>query len=488
MPQFDELLAESHRRGIRVIMDLVINHTSDEHPWFVESRSSKDNPKRDYYIWRPGKNGLEPNNWESIFGGSAWQLDEATGEYYMHLFSVKQPDLNWENADVRRELYDMINWWLDKGIDGFRVDAITHVKKIKSLPDLPNQDRKRYVPSWDGHRNREGLLDYLRELKAETFAKYDIMTVGEANGVELTQAEDFVGEAAGVFNMIFQFEHMTIDQGPGGKWNLRPDWKLSELKEILSRWQTGHEGRGWNALFLENHDVPRSVSRFGNDRDYHAASAKMLATCYMLMQGMPYIYQGQEIGMTNVRFDSLEQYRDVEIMNWFREGAAAGLSKSELLEPVYAQGRDNARTPMQWNGGKHAGFSQAEPWIEVNPNYVDINVERQLQDPHSILQYYKKLIRLRASELAAIYGSYELLLPEDERVYAYLRTLGEEKLLVLCSFCEHIAAICLPEEVAKSRSLLLLGNVKPAERITEDDALGGSLALQPYEARVYKLV
>ncbi|AFC30172.1 MalL2 [Paenibacillus mucilaginosus 3016] len=488
MAQFDELLAEAHKRGIKIIMDLVINHTSDEHPWFVESRSSKDNPKRDYYIWRPpGKTGEEPNNWESIFGGSAWQLDESTGEYYMHLFSTRQPDLNWENEKVRRDLYDMINWWLDKGIDGFRVDAITHIKKIQALPDLPNPLGKKYVTSWEGHRNREGILDYLRELRDETFAKYDIMTVGEANGVELEQAEDFVGEKNGVFNMMFQFEHMSVDHGPGGKWDYNPDWKLTDLKDILSRWQNGLENRGWNALFLENHDVPRSVSRFANDKEHHAASAKMLATLYMLMQGTPYIYQGQEIGMTNVSFASIEDYRDVEIMNLHRDASAEGWSEEKILAAVEAQGRDNARTPMQWDVSANAGFTTGTPWIGVNPNYTEINVQAQIGDEDSILNHYRRLIALRKSYPVAVHGSYELLLPEDERIFAYLRRQGDEALLVVCSFSELITAGSMPEELAGCKAQLLLDSGNPAAQLADTGVLPEVLPLQPYESRVYLL-
>lgn len=483
MEQFDELLQEAHRRGIRIIMDLVINHTSDEHPWFIESRSSKTSPKRDYYIWRTGRGDAEPNNWESIFGGSAWEYDDRTDEYYMHLFSVKQPDLNWEHPEVRAKLYEMINWWLDKGIDGFRVDAITHIKKLALLPDLPNPEKKRYVASWDGHRNREGILDYLRELYRETFAKYDIMTVGEANGVSIAQAEDYVGRH-GVFNMIFQFEHMTIDHGPGGKWDYRADWKLSELKAILSAWQKGLEGRGWNALFLENHDVPRSVSRFADDGRYRIESAKMLATLFMLMQGTPYIYQGQEIGMTNVKFESEEQYRDVEIKNYFGEAGANGLEPQKALEAVYRQGRDNARTPMQWNDGLYAGFSSHEPWIQVNPNYPHIHVAGQLEDPGSILNYYKRLIRLRKDRSVCIDGSYDLLLPEDERVYAYTRTSSEEVLLVLCSFSQEPCKVQLPEHLlaVPAAELLLCNYDGDAEPLTAEGAV-----LRPYEARVYSI-
>ncbi|WP_159887940.1 glycoside hydrolase family 13 protein [Paenibacillus puerhi] len=489
MEDFELLLKEAHDRGMRIIMDLVINHTSDEHPWFVESRSSRNNPKRDYYIWRPpGANGAEPNNWESIFGGSAWQLDEQTGEYYLHLFSVKQPDLNWEYEEVRQELYRMVRWWLDKGIDGFRIDAITHIKKIAGLPDLPNPDSRTYVPSWDGHRNREGILDYLRELKEETFARYDIMTVGEANGVELEQAEQFVGPDTGVFDMMFQFEHMAVDHGPGGKWEYNPNWKLSDLKAILSRWQTGLENRGWNALYLENHDAPRSVSRFADDGTFHSESAKMLAVCYMLMQGTPYIYQGQEIGMTNAPFSDIQDYRDVEIMNFYREAKAAGLSDEHILQAVHAQGRDNSRTPMQWSADLHAGFSEAEPWMRTNPNYTAIHVEGQLADPESIFHFYKKLIALRKSIPLVLTGSYELLMPEDEKHFVYVRRGTEGVLLVVCSFSPEATELRLPEELTGRESRLLLTNYSNGQADAEGDCLISIpevWTLRPYETGVY---
>lgn len=482
MEQFDELLRQAHARGLKIIMDLVVNHTSDEHPWFVEARSSKDNPKRDYYIWRSGTNGKEPNNWESIFGGSAWQYDAATGEYYMHLFSVKQPDLNWENPLMRRDIYDMINWWLDKGIDGFRVDAITHIKKIAGLPDLPNPDGRRYVPSWEGHKNRPGILEFLRELRDETFAKYDIMTVGEANGVTIEDAADFVGEQNGIFNMVFQFEHMEIDHGPEGKWDLSEQWSAADFKRILTRWQKGLEGVGWNALFLENHDVPRSVSRFGDDGAYHAESAKMLAAFYFLMQGTPYIYQGQEIGMTNAAFASIDDYRDVETKNYYREALANGMPTEQIMRAIWARGRDNSRTPMQWSDEPNAGFTCGIPWIAVNPNYRKINVQAQLKDEGSILHFYKKLIRLRKRHEVAVYGTYDLILADHEPICAYTRTLGDEKLLVVCSFTSSIATFRLPEELAYRKAELLLGNYA-----CDPEEKPDAFALKPYETRVYRL-
>ncbi|PAD70490.1 glucohydrolase, partial [Bacillus sp. 7586-K] len=337
MADFDELLAEVHKRGMKLIIDLVINHTSDEHPWFIESRSSKDNPKRDWYIWRDGKDGKEPNNWESIFNGSAWEYDEKTGQYYMHIFSTKQPDLNWKNEEVRHSLYQMINWWLDKGIDGFRVDAISHINKEEGLKDMPNEKGLKYVPSYEKHMNVEGIHKYLKELKEETFAKYDIMTVGEANGVSADNEKDldeWVGEENGKFNMVFQFEHLTL-------WDASKKKKLDiiELKDVLSRWQKGLENKGWNALFIENHDQPRRVSTWGNDEEYWYESATALGAMYFLMQGTPFIYQGQEIGMTNVKFNHIEDYNDVATKNLYRFKREEGMSHKEVMEIIWASSR-----------------------------------------------------------------------------------------------------------------------------------------------------
>ncbi|OZQ65215.1 glucohydrolase [Paenibacillus sp. VTT E-133280] len=478
MADFDQLLSEVHARGMKLILDLVINHTSDEHPWFVEARSSKDNAKRDYYIWRDPKDGKEPNNWESIFSGSIWEFDPATEQYFMHVFSKRQPDLNWENPEVRKELYGMVNWWLDKGIDGFRVDAISHIKKISGLPDLPNPDHLPFVSSGAGHMNREGIHDLLQELKQETFDRYDIMTVGEASGVSVDQAEMWVGEEQGKFNMIFQFEHLAL-------WNKSVTGGLDvlQLKSALSRWQKGLEGRGWNALFIENHDQPRSVSTWGNDGEYWKASAKSLATMYFLMQGTPFIYQGQEIGMTNVRFDSMDDYDDVAMKNLYRLETDAGKSHEEVMEVIWKNGRDNSRTPMQWDDSENAGFSSGKPWMKVNPNFTEINVERAKQDPDSIYHHYKKLIALRAANPITVYGTYDLILPEDERIYAYTRTLGNEKLLVMSNLTSEEALFDLPFDLEFDSSELLLNNYEadPAEKIE-------TVALRPYESRVYMLV
>lgn len=482
MADFDELLREVHARGMKLIMDLVINHTSDEHPWFIESRSSLDNPKRDYYIWADPKDGMEPNNWASIFSGSIWEYDEHTGQYFMHVFSRRQPDLNWENPNVRRELYDMVNWWLDKGIDGFRVDAISHIKKTAGFPDMPNPNKQRFVPSEAGHMNREGIHELLSELNAETFAKYDIVTVGEASGVTVDEADLWVGEQNGKFNMIFQFEHMGLWQK-----SLDNGLDLHQLKSVLTDWQKGLEGTGWNALFLENHDQPRSVSTWGNDGEYWDKSAKALATMYFLMQGTPFIYQGQEIGMTNVQFPSIEDYNDVSMRNWYNIEKANGKSHEEIMPVIWRNGRDNSRTPMQWNDSRNAGFSSGEPWFGINPNYKEINVEKAMKDPDSIYHYFKKLIRLRKEHEALIYGTYELILPDHDCIYGYTRTLGNEKLLVLVNmFAEEVEFELSGElavAVAQPSAELLLTNNPEAQ---SKEALSGSL-LKPYEARVYRI-
>lgn len=476
---FDELLEDVHRRGMKLIMDLVINHTSDEHPWFIKSRSSKDNPYRDYYIWHPGQDGKEPNNWESIFNGPAWQYDEKTNEYYMHVFSKKQPDLNWENPAVRHDLYEMVNWWLDKGIDGFRVDAISHIKKTPGFPDMPNPENKKYVPSFDGHMNRPGIQTFLEELRKKTFDNYNIMTVGEANGVNIEQADEWVGKENGIFNMIFQFEHLDLwgKSATGGL-------DIHGLKQTLSKWQYGLDGIGWNALFLENHDQPRSVSTWGNDTDLRKEAAKSFATMYFLMQGTPFIYQGQEIGMTNVQFDSIDDYNDVAIKNLYKEEREAGKSHEEVMKIIWKNGRDNSRTPMQWNDKVNAGFSTAKPWIKVNPNYQEINVAKEWEDPNSILNYYKKLIRLRKGNDTLIYGKYELVLDEHKQVFAYKRIYGDETYLVLTNLFNQSVDVELSGELIDADAELQLSNYEVEENT---DALVDKLHLRPYEARVYQM-
>ncbi|WP_409304621.1 glycoside hydrolase family 13 protein [Peribacillus sp. SCS-155] len=473
MEDFDLLLKEIHARGMKVILDLVINHTSDEHPWFIESRSSRDNPKRDWYIWKDGNHGKEPNNWESIFSGSSWEYDGDTDQYYLHIFATKQPDLNWENKEVRQALYEMVNWWLDKGIDGFRVDAISHIKKRDGFPDMPNPNGLEYVPSFEMHTNQEGIQEYLTELRQETFQKYDIMTVGEANGVKIEQAEDWVGDTSGKFNMIFQFEHL-------GLWDKGSEKSVDVigLKKTLTKWQVGLQGKGWNALFLENHDQPRSVSTWGNDRQYWKESAKMLGACYFLMQGTPFIYQGQEIGMTNVQFESINDYDDVGMKNYYRIETAKGRSHEEIMHIIWRSGRDNSRTPMQWSDSLNAGFSIATPWMKVNPNFVDINAEKQMAEDDSIYSFYKKMIELRKNNEILVYGDYQLLLPDHPQVFAYTRNWEGKTAAIICNFSNQELIVNL-EGIPISGLKLALGNY---EAIHTDFQ---NLMLRPYETKVY---
>ncbi|MCM3635571.1 glycoside hydrolase family 13 protein [Paenibacillus camelliae] len=475
MADFDELLEQVHARGMKLTLDLVINHTSDEHPWFIESRKSKDNPYRDYYIWRDGKDGKEPNNWESIFHGSAWKYDELTDQYFMHIFSSKQPDLNWENPVVRKELYETVNWWLDKGVDGYRVDAISHIKKAPGFPDLPNPDGLDYVSSFPYHLNQPGIQTFLEELHRETFAKYDIMTVGEANGVTTADADEWVGEKNGKFNMIFQFE-------ANGLWGQDTDGKLDllTLKKVYTRWQHALEGTGWNALFLENHDLPRSVSVWGDDKNYWLESSKALATLFFFMQGTPFIYQGQEIGMTNTKFDSIEDYDDVSAKNAYRIGLANGKTHEELMAPIWINGRDNSRTPMQWSAEEGAGFTTGSPWLKINPNYKTINVAAAQQDESSILNYYKKMIKLRKADELLIYGKYDLILPEDEQVYAYTREWNGEKAVIIVNMFGQEAQITLPEELNSYRFELVLSSIHTSASYEQH------MTLAPYEARIYR--
>lgn len=474
MEDFDQLLVETHNRGMKLIMDLVINHTSDEHPWFVESRSSKDNPYRDYYVWHPGKNGEEPNNWESIFSGSAWEFDEETEEYYLHVFSTKQPDLNWENPNVRESLYEMVNWWLDKGIDGFRVDAISHIKKEPGFPDMPNPYGKKYVPSFQGHMNRPGIDRFLTEFANKTIRNYDVMTVGEANGVTLEDAGQWVGEDNGYFNMIFQFEHLDL----WGK-NVSGGLDLSALKQTLTKWQTGLDGTGWNALFLENHDQPRSVSTWGNDNGLRKTSAKALATLYFLMQGTPFIYQGQEIGMTNVQFETIEEYNDVAMKNLYKMERAIGKSHEDIMNIIWKNGRDNSRTPMQWSSEPQAGFTTGTPWLKVNPNYPDINVKQNVEDPNSIYHYYKKMITLRKKTPTLIYGSYRLVAKDHEQVYAYTRSDQTGAFIIIVNMFAQQTSFTLPTDLTVDT--LELSNYQI------DNEFAREFQLRPYEARVYRL-
>ena len=442
MNDFDQLLSSIHQRGMKLILDLVVNHTSDEHPWFIESKSSKTNEKRDWYIWAdPKPDGSEPNNWESIFNGSTWEFDESTKQYYFHLFSKKQPDLNWENPDVRQAVFEMMNWWFEKGIDGFRVDAITHIKKNFEAGDLPVPDGKKFAPAFDVDMNQPGIQEWLQEMKDKSLSRYDIMTVGEANGVTPNNAEEWVGEENGKFNMIFQFEHLGLWSTGDTKFDVK------SYKQVLNRWQKQLENVGWNALFIENHDQPRRVSTWGDDKNYWYESATSHATAYFLQQGTPFIYQGQEIGMTNYPFESIESFNDVAVKTEYQIVKKEGGDVNQLLDKYKMENRDNARTPMQWNNSINAGFTTGKPWFHVNPNYTEINVKQQLNDKFSILSYYKALIQLKKSDLIYIYGKFNMVDAENKQVFAYTRTFKNNTVLIVANLTNEVSELNLPFEL-----------------------------------------
>jgi oligo-1,6-glucosidase len=486
LADWEELLAGMHQRGIKLVMDLVVNHTSDEHIWFQESRKSRDNPYRDFYIWRPSKNGSEPNNWRSIFGGSTWQYDEQTGEYYLHLFSKKQPDLNWENPRVREEIYQMMNWWLQKGIDGFRMDVINMISKVPGLPDAPVVNNDRYQFGGQYFINGPRLMEFLTEMKQKVLSWYDILTVGETPFVTPEDAIRITNEDTGVLKMLFQFEHIDTSAETGASPDqLIKQWNLSDLKDVMTRWQKGLEGRAWNSIFFSNHDQPRVVSRLGDDGQYRVESAKLLATLTHMLQGTPYVYQGDEIGMTNVAFESIEDYRDLATLNLFREAVEdKGIDAKVAMSVVHAKSRDNARTPIQWDAGEHAGFTTGTPWIKVNPNYEEINVTSALADSNSIFHYYKKLIQLRKANPVIVYGTYDLILDSHEEIYAFTRTLDAARLLVILNFSRNTPVFHLPEEISFSSTELLISNY---EVEVDSDKDIRRLTLRPFEARVYRL-
>ena len=436
MADFDNMLNKAHSLGIKIVMDLVVNHTSDEHKWFIESRSSKDSPKRDYYIWKDGKDGKEPNNWGSCFSGSAWQLDETTGQYYLHLFSKKQPDLNWENDKVREEVYSMMTRWFDKGIDGFRMDVISLISKDQSFPDGPTYGG--LYGSFESCANGPRVHEFLQEMNKKVLSKYDIMTVGECAGVTLEEAKQYANSEGTELNMVFQFEHVGLDDDENMKWSTKK-MPLVPLKENLSKWQKGLNKVAWNSLYFCNHDQPRIVSRLGSEKDeYRELSAKCIATCLHMMQGTPYVYQGEELGMTNTVFNSVKDFRDLESINAYHELTEKGvISAEELFPKICHKSRDNARTPMQWDDSKNAGFTTGTPWIDVNPNYTKINAKEQMARENSVFNYYKKLIALRKEYEIIVYGDYNLLLPEDEDLFVYERNLDGKKLLVACNFSEN---------------------------------------------------
>ncbi len=483
MTDWDVLAKGIHDRGMKLVMDLVVNHSSDEHKWFIESASSKDNPKRDYYIWRSAKNGREPNNWESFFGGSAWQYDLKTDAYYLHLFSKKQPDLNWENPALRKEIYAIMNWWLAKGVDGFRMDVINFLSKVQPLPDASNVNERAYQAGGQFFINGPRIHEFLQEMNASVLANYDVLTVGEMPGASVDDAILYTGQDRHELNMIFQFEHMDLDRADDDKWQSKP-WSFLELKRIISKWQIGLAGRGWNSLYLNNHDTPRMVSRFGNDKIYRVESAKMLATFNHMLQGTPYIYQGEELGMTNVKFSSIEDYRDIEILNMYQEKVINhGEDKEAVMKAIYRTGRDNARTPFQWNQAENAGFTQGKPWIGVNSNYKEINAEAAQNDENSIFYYYKQLIQLRKTQEVLVYGSYRLLLENDGKIYAFMRELGKIRWLVVLNFFASAVTFHLPEDISYTKAEFVIGNYK--DDVQENI---NRICLKPYEACVYNLL
>ena len=476
MEDFDRMLATAHEKGIKIMMDLVVNHTSDEHKWFIESRKSTDNPYRDYYIWRPAKeDGSLPNNWGSCFSGPAWEYDKTTDMYFLHLFSKKQPDLNWDNPAVRQDVFDMMNWWLKKGVDGFRMDVISLISKEPGLPD--KEPGINGYATFNVSANGPHVHEYLQEMRQEALNNADTITVGECSGVTLEEAKKYARSDEKELNMVFQFEHMDVDSDEkAGKWTTRK-MDLRDLKKILTRWQKGLQDIAWNSLYWENHDQPRSVSRFGNDSDeYREISAKMLATCIHMMQGTPYVYQGEELGMTNCPFNTLDNFRDLESINAFHELTEQGkMTEEDMMAAIGYKGRDNARTPMQWDDSAYAGFSTATPWIMVNPNYTKINAKDQINREDSVFKYYQKLIKLRHESELIVYGTYDLILDDDKDIYAYIRTLGDEKLIVYCNFSENTREVELPEEFVNKKVLISnYSDAKANQKIT----------LRPYEAIV----
>jgi trehalose-6-phosphate hydrolase len=481
MEDFDRLLAEAHKRDLKIIMDIVVNHTSTEHEWFKQSRSSLDNPYRDFYIWKDPVEGAEPTNWVSKFGGSAWQFDEATEQYYLHLFDVTQADLNWENTEVREKVYEMMNYWFEKGVDGFRLDVINLISKDQEFPDddgsvAPGDGRKFYT---DGPRVHE----YIQEMNKEVFSKYDVMTVGEMSSTTIDNCIKYTNPDRNELSMTFNFHHLKVDYPNGEKWSVA-DFDFLKLKEILSTWQVEmNRGGGWNALFWCNHDQPRIVSRYGNDGKYRVESAKMLATTIHMMQGTPYIYQGEEFGMTNPKFESIDQYRDVESLNMFNLLKEEGNSEGEVLEILKQKSRDNSRTPVQWNEAEHAGFTTGEPWIPVASNYKEINAEAALNDKDSIFYHYQKLNQLRKEKDIITAGDYELLLEEHPEIFCYVRNAENEKLLVVNNFYGKDTEFSLPEQmdVTGYKSEVLISNYD------ETPADFTSFRLRPYESVVFHL-
>ena len=491
MADFDAMLAAMHSRGIRLMMDLVVNHTSDEHVWFQQARQSRSNPYHDHYIWRePAADGGPPTNWEAAFNGSAWEWNEATGEYYLHMFSRKQPDLNWENPAVRAEVYALMRFWLDKGVDGFRMDVINMISKPwladGSLPDAPVVGPGPLQPAFGMVCNGPRLMEFLREMRHEVLDRYATVTVGECPLASIEQGRQITHPDTGALNMLFQFEHMDLDSVGGhvsGKWALKP-LDLRDLKATMARWQQALHGQGWNSLYLSNHDQPRPVSRFGDDSPEHRVkSAKMLATWLHMHQGTPFIYQGEELGMTNVHFDDISGYRDIETLNRYRVATTErGEDPAAVLASIHAKSRDNARTPMQWTAGPHAGFTTGTPWLACNPNHTHIHAEQALSDPDSVFHHYRRLIRMRQDWPVLVHGTYEQLLPEHTQVDAFIRSLGQERLLVVCNFSSTEIRLEKPHSLAGCSITWVFGNGSEPADIDREHWV-----LQPWEARICRL-
>ncbi|MDX1340891.1 MAG: alpha-glucosidase [Reinekea sp.] len=470
MADFEELLAGLHQRGIKLIMDLVVNHCSDEHAWFVEGRDNPDSPYRDYFFWRDGKNGQAPNNWVSVFSGPAWEYDAASDQYFLHLFSKKQPDLNWENENLRQDIYAMMRRWFDKGVDGFRMDVINMISKNPELPSVGDPSKL----EWGGEHFMNGPRqhEFMQEMHREVLQHYDCMTVGECFGVDVEEGKRLVGADRKELHMIFQMEHMGLDHGPGGKWDVQPTWSRRELKNILNRWIRGLDGNGWNSQFWMNHDQPRAVSRFGNDQQYRIESAQALAAVTLTLPGTPYIYMGEEIGMTNVEYD-IEEYRDLEIRNWYNEQIASGKSSEALMPSIHKIGRDNARTPMQWDDSPNAGFTQGQPWLKVNPNYADINVANAKQQRNGIWPWYRDLIALRKQQKTLVYGHYDSLMEASDQVFAHRRRDENGDFLVLVNLTDDVATLDIDPELTKLDWQVVMNNNSESQWLEQ---------LQPWQA------
>lgn len=476
MEDFDALLEGAHQRGLKIMLDLVVNHSSDEHDWFQMSRKKEANPCQDFYIWEKEK----PNNWESYFGGSAWEYDEEKEMYYLHLFSKKQPDFNWDNHKLRQKIYEMMTWWMEKGIDGFRMDVINLISKVPEFPEgeviegTPYTEKAPYVVCGPH------MHDYLKEMNEQVLCRYDMMTVGEGLGLDVDQARKITDENENELNMMFTFEHVNVEGDENGKWSDQR-FDLVKLKEILAKWQEGLAGAGWNSLYWENHDQPRVVSRFGDDGVFWEESAKMLATCLHMMRGTPYIYQGEEIGMTNIRLKSVDEYEDIETKAAYeRYTKYLGYSDEKMLSCIHAMSRDNARTPMQWEDSPHGGFTSGTPWFGVNPNYTKINAAAQVKDEASIFHYYKQLIQLRKRFEIIVYGDFQLLLPEDRNLFVYERSYEDQKLLTVCNFAAESIEFEVPDSYREKEAGILICNYEMA-------GYENVMQLRPYEARVYLL-